>query len=127
MAGLGAIDLCCGMGGLSHAALKKGLEIWTGIDLAADALSTYRHNFPQAVAIRGDIGQCLSPEDPKNGSTNRDSTLSTFSQVFNMLDVFFLILNIDPFAKHQSMFSHLCQRSVSTPTVTYYARFCSTM
>jgi DNA (cytosine-5)-methyltransferase 1 len=55
MAKLGTIDLCCGMGGLSYAALKAGLAVWVGVDTSNASISSYKENFPEALAIRGDI------------------------------------------------------------------------
>ncbi len=51
----GVIDLCCGLGGLSYAARKAGLSVCAGIDISKDALNTYKHNFPKALAICGNI------------------------------------------------------------------------
>ncbi len=50
------IDLCCGMGGLSLAAKRLGMEILAGIDLNSKALKTFSKNFPQAAAIEASVG-----------------------------------------------------------------------
>lgn len=66
MSKYGIIDLCCGMGGLSHAARESGLTVWAGVDKSREALSSFAVNFPRASAIQGKladsevIAQCLS-------------------------------------------------------------------
>lgn len=52
---LGIIDLCSGMGGLSYAAREVGLEVWAGVDTSISAICSFRHNFPMASPIPGDI------------------------------------------------------------------------
>lgn len=49
------IDLFAGAGGLSEGFRQAGCEIICGTDSDPDALTTYQHNFPSAVAICGDI------------------------------------------------------------------------
>ncbi len=51
-----AIDLCCGMGGLSLAARQLGMRIVAGVDLNASALKTFSKNFPEAEAIKASVG-----------------------------------------------------------------------
>jgi len=46
-----AIDLCCGLGGLSLAAKQLGMTIVAGVDIGGDAVRTFSKNFPAAVAI----------------------------------------------------------------------------
>jgi DNA (cytosine-5)-methyltransferase 1 len=47
------VDLCCGLGGLSHAAKELGWEVRAGVDTNSRALRTFAHNFPEATAIQG--------------------------------------------------------------------------
>lgn len=58
----GVIDLCSGMGGLSYAARDSGLDIWLGVDNSSAALSSYKHNFPLARAIHGDVSEMYLSE-----------------------------------------------------------------
>jgi DNA (cytosine-5)-methyltransferase 1 len=51
----GAIDLCCGLGGLSLAAEKLGLQIVAGVDINSSALKTFSKNFPAAKALEGSV------------------------------------------------------------------------
>ncbi len=53
----GTIDLCSGMGGLSYAAQKAGLDIWAGVDISTSALSSFKYNFPTASTILGDVSE----------------------------------------------------------------------
>src|SRR5205809_445350 len=46
-----AIDLCCGMGGLSFAAKHLGMSVVAGVDTNLSALKTFKRNFPEAEAI----------------------------------------------------------------------------
>lgn len=55
------LDLFSGAGGSSLGALRAGAELVAGIDMWEDAVSTYEANFPQAVALKGDIRR-LSPK-----------------------------------------------------------------
>lgn len=50
-----AIDLCCGLGGLSLAAKDLGLNVVAGVDLNAHALKTFFKNFPDAQSIQGSV------------------------------------------------------------------------
>lgn len=52
-----AIDLCCGLGGLSIAAQRCGIEPILGLDISSAALKTYLSAFPGASIINGDISQ----------------------------------------------------------------------
>lgn len=49
------IDLFCGCGGFSKGFEQAGFEVRYGIDLWEDAIVTYKHNFPNAVAVNQDI------------------------------------------------------------------------
>jgi len=48
-------DLFCGAGGLSEGFRQAGFRILAGNDLDPDACATFRLNFPDALAISGDI------------------------------------------------------------------------
>ncbi len=50
-----AVDLCCGLGGLSLAAQDLGFTILAGIDSNTSAIRTYSKNFPGALAIHGSV------------------------------------------------------------------------
>jgi len=50
-----AIDLCCGLGGLSLAANKLGLQIVAGVDVNPSALKTFSKNFPAARVWGGSV------------------------------------------------------------------------
>ncbi len=49
------IDLFCGCGGFSKGFEQAGFNVCYGIDLWEDAIVTYKHNFPNAVAVNHDI------------------------------------------------------------------------
>lgn len=49
------IDLCCGLGGLSHAATSLGMKVVAGVDSDTNALRTFKKNFPDAEAISGSV------------------------------------------------------------------------
>lgn len=50
-----AIDLCCGLGGLSLAAKQIGWKVVAGVDRNPTALKTFRRNFPEAEAIENSV------------------------------------------------------------------------
>ena len=50
-----AIDMCCGMGGLSLAAKSVGIQPIAGVDINKNALKTYQKNFPDTKTIEGDV------------------------------------------------------------------------
>ena len=56
------MDLFCGCGGLSLGFQQAGYEIVGGIDLNPHAVATFQHNFPQSVAIQGDL-EALTIQD----------------------------------------------------------------
>lgn len=58
---LTAIDLFCGAGGISIGLRKAGFEVVAGMDNNEKYIQTFRHNFPKAKTIVGDIG-ALPPE-----------------------------------------------------------------
>jgi len=49
------VDLFCGAGGLSEGFRQAGFKIVAGSDNDPDAMATYALNFPDAIAITGDI------------------------------------------------------------------------
>ncbi|MBI3853501.1 MAG: DNA cytosine methyltransferase [Verrucomicrobia bacterium] len=51
----GAVDLCCGLGGLSLAAKKLGVQIVAGVDVNSSALKTFSKNFPATKALEGSV------------------------------------------------------------------------
>jgi len=55
-----AIDLCCGLGGLSLAAEQVGITVAAGLDVNLNALKTFAHNFPKAQAINRNVGSELT-------------------------------------------------------------------
>lgn len=57
-----AIDLFCGCGGMSAGIRALGIEVVAGVDVAPDYISTFRHNFSGAAAIKADLSE-LSPAD----------------------------------------------------------------
>jgi len=57
-----AIDLFCGAGGLSYGFQEGGFAILAGVDNWADAITTYRHNFPDTKTLNKDI-QDATAED----------------------------------------------------------------
>lgn len=59
---LTAIDLFCGAGGISIGLRKAGFEVIAGMDNNEKYIQTFRHNFPKAKTIVGDIG-ALPPEE----------------------------------------------------------------
>lgn len=52
---LKVVDLFCGAGGLSEGFAEEGFRVTAGCDNDPDALATYRLNFPEAVAVSGDM------------------------------------------------------------------------
>jgi DNA (cytosine-5)-methyltransferase 1 len=56
-----AIDLCCGLGGISLAARQLGIKPILGVDICVNALKSYKNNFPKADTINLDL--------TSNGST----------------------------------------------------------
>lgn len=56
------IDLFCGCGGFSLGFEKAGFNILLGIDIWKDAVSTFRHNHTNSIAMQADLS-VLSPEE----------------------------------------------------------------
>jgi DNA (cytosine-5)-methyltransferase 1 len=48
-------DLCCGMGGLSLAALQLGMRVAVGVDVNVEVARTFRNNFPDAEFVQGSV------------------------------------------------------------------------
>lgn len=55
--GLTAIDLFSGCGGMSLGLEKAGFDVLYANDINADALKTYKHNFPKVIVEQGDISK----------------------------------------------------------------------
>lgn len=55
MSDYNVIDLFCGCGGFSKGFEQAGFNVRFGIDIWDEALVTYKHNFPKAVALNDDI------------------------------------------------------------------------
>ncbi|MDY0354861.1 MAG: DNA cytosine methyltransferase [Sedimentisphaerales bacterium] len=72
-----AIDLCCGLGGISLAAKELRILPLLGVDTCCNALKTYKANFPHARTIQADVrepgfGHRLKdhPEERKLGKSD---------------------------------------------------------
>lgn len=52
---LSVVDLFAGAGGISEGFRQAGYRVVCGTDHDPDAVATYRHNFPEAEAVCGDI------------------------------------------------------------------------
>ncbi len=57
-----AIDLFCGAGGLSLGFKEAGFNIVFGLDAWEDAITTYKYNFPETIAVTEDI-QKITPKE----------------------------------------------------------------
>lgn len=55
-----AIDLCCGLGGLSLAAKQIGWKVVAGVDRNPTALKSFRRNFPEAEAIENSVRSSIA-------------------------------------------------------------------
>lgn len=55
MSKLKIIDLFCGCGGFSQGFEQAGYSTLLGVDMWADATSTYQYNFPNSKVINDDI------------------------------------------------------------------------
>lgn len=62
---LRTIDLFCGAGGSSYGAREAGAEIVAGFDNWEPAITTYKHNFPEAINVYTDDIRKMSPESVK--------------------------------------------------------------
>ncbi|MFO1489184.1 MAG: DNA cytosine methyltransferase [Verrucomicrobiota bacterium] len=51
----GTFDFCSGLGGISLAGSKLGLQVVAGVDVNANALKTFSRNFPNAAALAGSV------------------------------------------------------------------------
>jgi DNA (cytosine-5)-methyltransferase 1 len=52
-----AIDLFCGCGGISEGLRMAGFEVLAGIDVEPKYISTFKHNFPDAVAVTKNLDE----------------------------------------------------------------------
>ena len=52
---LNVLDVFCGAGGFSEGFRQAGFRIAAGTDVDPDACATFAHNFPDAVAVCGDL------------------------------------------------------------------------
>jgi DNA (cytosine-5)-methyltransferase 1 len=57
-----AVDLFCGCGGISSGLRDAGFSILAGSDIEPNYICTFRHNFPEALAITDDLS-ALPPSD----------------------------------------------------------------
>lgn len=57
-----AIDLFCGCGGISVGLQKAGFQVIAGIDIEKKYLASFKHNFPNALALNTDI-TTVPPEE----------------------------------------------------------------
>jgi len=59
------VDLFCGCGGLSVGFRDAGFKILAGVDIDKPALTTFKRNFPDTLALEADV-TTLDPEDFRN-------------------------------------------------------------
>jgi len=59
---LKAIDLFCGCGGISVGLQKAGFDVLAGIDIEKKYIASFKHNFPNAMALNTDI-TTVPPKD----------------------------------------------------------------
>lgn len=59
---LNVVDLFCGAGGMSYGFREAGFNIVCGLDFNKEAIESFKHNFPEAVAIHEDICNISSQE-----------------------------------------------------------------
>lgn len=52
---LQAIDLFCGGGGISAGLRMAGFEVVAGVDIEKTYISTFKHNFPEAIAVTDSV------------------------------------------------------------------------
>lgn len=57
-----AVDIFSGCGGISAGLRMAGFEIIAGVDVEPKYMATFRHNFPKAHSIQGDISG-IDPQD----------------------------------------------------------------
>lgn len=69
---MNAFDLFCGCGGFSKGFSDAGFTIKLGIDIWADAINTYKHNFPNAVTLTDDISGLSGYDLLKAANVNAD-------------------------------------------------------
>ena len=85
-----AVDLFCGMGGLSLGLEMAGFQLALGLDIHRPSIETFRYSHLKAVAILGDIQRVLSLE-----KSNEDSLLCrALSQVIGARELDLLAAGI---------------------------------
>ena len=62
---ISAVDLFCGVGGLTHGLLKAGISVAAGIDIDEMAEYAYTSNNPGATFLRWDVSQKYAPSIEK--------------------------------------------------------------
>lgn len=82
------MDLFCGAGGLSEGFRQAGYHVVAGSDHDPDAVATYAHNFPGALALCGDVRDPQLREQLDQAATGADVLVGgppcqAFSQVRN--------------------------------------------
>lgn len=60
--GLKAIDLFCGVGGMSLGFEQAGFDVVAGFDFNSINVSTYRKNFPHGRAVEADLSKLTGPD-----------------------------------------------------------------
>ena len=70
------VDFFCGCGGTSAGLEASGMDIVAGVDIDADALDTYKHNFPDAMIFNENIADLkFSGIEEAIGITNNNPVL----------------------------------------------------
>ena len=72
------VDFFCGCGGTSAGLMQAGIQIVVGIDNDADAVTTFRSNFPQASLLKEDI-RGLSVTDLESHISRDEKDIWLFS------------------------------------------------
>ncbi|ROP34603.1 DNA cytosine methyltransferase [Pseudokineococcus lusitanus] len=85
---LTVVDLFCGAGGLSEGFRRAGYQVTAGSDHDPDAIATYAANFPDAVALCGDVRDAELREQLDEAAAGADVLVGgppcqAFSQVRN--------------------------------------------
>ncbi len=70
------VDFFCGCGGTSAGLQASGMDIIAGVDIDANALATYKHNFPKATIFNENIASLeFSKIEEVIGTNNNDLVL----------------------------------------------------
>ena len=85
-----AVDLFCGLGGLSIGFAKAGFNIALGVDIHWPSVETYRHAHPTAAVVLGDITKIVS----LNEATNANLLDTTLKRVVGSKNVDVLMAGI---------------------------------